>query len=403
MACLHILSLTQLRESKMRTLFLIAILFTSMCFAETRTGREIPNQAVLPQGVRWQALSSNGVSYNFPTALSQISGSNPAALNKFDTLTMGLSYQFDTDVKEAYFGRIGYKDNYLYLPQSLALAYPLNNGFSVGVAFAQKYNAGFDLGNLPVTTSSHPEGTGESFSPDIRTNIYSLSAIIAMDLKKSVPGLSLALRYNYDRINYSDKVDQFESSASGASSSFAAGFAYQINAGFGVIEVAGFYEHGADWVGTLKSNFSSRGAIDTTDGRIHYGDPLTPTKAGAVLPNRWHLGLNAETDIGQFMFEFASIDWEPTGNFKEAKEFSASFTRPVSEETAISLGMFSTDKKIGGDLPKSWDKFTALFITVGIKTKFKGFDVDLALADSHFSSDKWREQTVFKIAVSTSL
>jgi hypothetical protein len=42
-------------------------------------------------------------------------------------------------------------------------------------------------------------------------------------------------------------------------------------------------------------------------------------------------------------------------------------------------------------------------MTFGVQTKFNGFDVDLALADSHFSGDSWLEQTIFKIAVGTFL
>ncbi len=387
----------------MKTNYLLTFLVCSFTFAQSRVNSEPVNQAILPQAVRWQALSSNGFTYNFPTTLSQISGSNPAALNGFDTLALGLSYQFDSDLNEAYFAKIGYVDNYLYMPQSIALAYPYNDLFTFGVSAAQKYNGGLDLGKTPITTITKPEGTGEFFSPDIRTHIISLSAIIAIDLEKSLPGLSFALRYNFDRFSYEDKIMDLESNASGSSSSFAAGLAYQINAGFSTIEVAGFYEQGANLAGTLQSNYSTRIAIDSTRGTQYYGAPLSPTKAGAVLPNRWHVGLKASPDIGQFMFEYSSIDWEGTGNFRESTEISASYTHYFSDRLSLSLGGYSTEKKLGPELPKSWDKFSATFLTFGVQTKFRGLDVDLALADSHLSGDSWREQTIFKIAVSSSL
>jgi hypothetical protein len=387
----------------MKTFYLFIILFTSLSIAQGTRSGGITNQAILPQGIRWQALSSNGFSYNFPTALSQIGGSNPAALSGFDTLAWGLSYQFDSDLEEAYFAKIGYRDNYLFMPQSIALAYPYNDLFTFGISAAQKYNGGVDLGKLPITTVTNPEGTGEFFSPDIRTNIFSLSGIIAIDLEKSLPGLNLALRYNYDRFFYDNKIGKFESKASGSSSSFAAGFAYKINIYSGLLEFSGFYEQGADISAIIKTNNSPRLAVDSLRGSTTIGNPSTNFETKAILPNRWHVGLKASPGVGQFMFEYSSINWEGTGNFRESTEISASYTHRFSDRLSLSLGVYSTDKKLSPELPKSWNKFTATFITLGVRTKFNGFDVDLALADSHLSGNKWREQTIFKIAVGTSL
>ena len=115
------------------------------------------------------------------------------------------------------------------------------------------------------------------------------------------------------------------------------------------------------------------------------------------------LGNNFYTEFGKFQIDLSFIDWESTGAYKNSLEFAASYGRQFSENMFLSFGIFSTDRRVKEEnLYLDLNNFNALFLTLGAKTTFMGFDIDLAIADSHLSSDSWRKQTVAKIAIGKS-
>jgi len=393
----------------MKTIYLLLILLTSLTFGQTfkRTGTASYG-AILPQGIRWQALNSNGYSHNFPTSLSQISGSNPAALNNFDTLAFGISYQYDTRIDTAFLSDIAYEHSYPLLPQSIAFVYPIDDVFTLGFSAAQKFNSIMDFGEIAETTPEQPLGTGETFSPRYQTNIYSISAILAFDMSETLSGLSTAFRFNYDNFWFSNKILNTNAEATGSAASFALGLSYKTETEMGQVELAGFFEYGID-ISTFSqysgSDLQRTVQSDTTGTRGEQFYALSPPKFEviALLPNRWHLGANLNNEFGRFLIDLAYIDWASTGAFKNNLEFSFSYGRQMSENFYLSFGLFNTNRKYESESLTSWNNFDATFFTFGVQTTFNGLDIDLSIADSHLSSDKWRKQTITKIAVGKSL
>lgn len=378
----------------MKTTCLLLLLSLSLTLAQT-SQLEPVNQAFLPQGIRWQGLGSNGFSYNFTSSLSQISGSNPATLTALGTLAFGLSYQYDTDIEEAFIFNFGHKKSYVGLPQSIAFVYSPDEKLTLGFSAAQKYNSILDLGKIIIRTVQNPDGTGETYSVKHQTNIYSFSGILAYDLSQIFSGINLGFRYNHDNFWISQKIFGLKAEGTGSSSSFAFGLSYKTETGFGQIELASYYEQGVAINGTLEITGPDLLTIDPDYEPERF-------KTIVLLPNRWHLGANFNSGFGNFLIDLALIEWKSTGELKNTLEYSASYGRQFSEELYLSFGVFSTDRKLKEASYPGINNLSALFLTMGAKTTFMGMDIDLAIADSHLFSDSWREQTIFKIAVDKS-
>ncbi|KAA3611244.1 MAG: hypothetical protein D8M58_14835 [Calditrichaeota bacterium] len=387
----------------MKTLLFFVLLFFSATYSQTYEINRKIAATILPQGIRWQSLSSNGFSYNFPTTLSQISGSNPAALVFFDTLAVGLSYQYNSNINEAYLADFGYINSYIGLPQSLAFVYPWNESLTIGFSASQKYNSILDFGEMDITTIENPQGTGETFSSKRQTNIYAFSAIAAYDISRFLSGVSFAIRVNYDYFRMKDKIWHLETNASGSSPSFATGVNYRIETGHGQIELAGYYETGIDISGDLE--YKGVNLIQTLDPDPNNGSFQTPIinpstwKAVAELPNRFHFGVNFRSATDIFLMELSYADWESAGLFKNSLDFSTSYGHPFSDQLLIFYGIFIINHKFKSKYLYSENKFNSKFLTVGANTLFNGFNIDIVIADSHLFSHKWHKQTIFKFAV----
>jgi len=392
----------------MKKVFLILTLLVSLTLAQTRVGTTIDG-TVLPQGIRWQSLSANGFSYNFPTGLSQISGSNPSTINNFKTMAVGLSYQYNTNIKDAFISDFSYKNSYIGLPQSIAIIYPFEKKLTLGLSAAQKYNGIMKSPDMIVRTVENPNGTGETFSSSSQTNVYSFSAILAYDLSEIFPGVSTGLRYNNDNFWINSKIWHSEANGSGSSSSFSTGVSYNTQTEHGQIEFSGYYEKGVDINGNIKYkgiDIIQSIDIDPEKNGNFQSTNLEPEswKVVVLLPNRWHFGANFISESDRFLIDLAYIDWESTGAFKNNLEFSASYGHPYSDQLLLFYGIFVTNRKFESSTSSlnSLNGMSATFLTFGAQTVLNDINLDFVIADSHLFSNKWRKQTIFKIALGKS-
>ena len=75
----------------------VFFLLESYSFGQRSNGREV---VLFPQGFGIELLNSKGTSGIFNN-ISNLSAMNPATINQFENLSIGLSYQFQTSISDA--------------------------------------------------------------------------------------------------------------------------------------------------------------------------------------------------------------------------------------------------------------------------------------------------------------
>lgn len=90
----------------------------------------------LPQGRVLESLSGYGYSQSISGFANNISDRNPATLSLIEKSSLGISYQWDSKIEEAWFAEIGHERIHDQIPQSFSLVLPVK-GFRIGYGFGQ--------------------------------------------------------------------------------------------------------------------------------------------------------------------------------------------------------------------------------------------------------------------------
>ena len=96
---------------------LIVFLAVMSVHPDAQVSGEI-HAAFLTQGFVLESLSGLGFPGSNITTISNISSCNPASLYDFETLSLGLSNQFDSELYPAWIAGISHKRFNNYFPQS---------------------------------------------------------------------------------------------------------------------------------------------------------------------------------------------------------------------------------------------------------------------------------------------
>ncbi len=162
-----------------KTSIFVLLLFPYL-FVNSQT---MPEQQtlILIQGFNNGLLSSLGSS-SIINEIENINSFNPSALNRFNGLSLGVSYQTVSNIKEAYIAGIGYSSIRNNYPQSFGVAYSLGD-FKIGLGFGQSYNARMDIGEIQITTVENPDGTGQTFQPVFESTVFSYGVSLSYSIE----------------------------------------------------------------------------------------------------------------------------------------------------------------------------------------------------------------------------
>ena len=321
----------------------VFFLLESYSFGQRSNGREV---VLFPQGFGIELLNSKGTSGIFNN-ISNLSAMNPATINQFENLSIGLSYQFQTTITNAYAIGIGTSRIYNYLPQSFGAVYHYND-FSLGIGAEQRYNASFDIGPIPITTVQHPEGTGEYFTPEWKNLLNYYSLLASYNFEDFIPDyitLAIGLKYNLNHYTESQSIYNISGKSTILGSNFEIGTYFKLkldnsrNVGFGVS-----YK--------TKAELSDYFKYDETDYDI---DPIDSFYTISVIPE-YIINVNIPSEI-DFDFSIQTSDkWTFTGNFKEVfwnevqnnikdqPEFSLNAIHNFDSSVSGSLGFYYTNR-----------------------------------------------------------
>lgn len=387
----------------MKKLVLVLALFSStFLFPQTRVTES--NARLFPQGYGIKLLNFAGTS-SIINDVSNLGFMNPASISEFENYSLGISYQFNTSIDEAWIADIGLSRIHNFYPQSFG-AIAKWKDFSFGLGFGQKYNESLDVGEIQVTTIQDPDGTGEFIIPVIEKLIhtYSFSASYSFkELLKTTNEFSLGFRYNLNRFHEYDEIGELV----GEAEDFFHSFNFGLFSSLSLDEARNIY-FGFSY--ETKSEFKAQFEINS---EIVLPDPTSPptyTQVESYLIGstpaelRLDCGIDAISSL-KFLLNLTTIFWnDESDDVKDQFEFSTSALYEFNEQFSSSLGFYYSDYKFKETYFSQLNsELNAFFITAGLKFNYNIFSADLAIADSHLFSGDFRKQTIGKLAIGVQL
>ena len=374
--------------------FLSVILFNSSGFSQlfpVLGNERIDNLTLLPQGYMLPNLSGYGYSKTIGD-VSNIGNMNPASLTFYNSISGGISYQYDSKIDEAWIADLGYAKNKYGLPQSAGFVYPYRN-IRLGIGFNQKINQSLIEKDEPVRTTEHPEGTGEYFSTIQDFNILSCSFSLAWSVKNRIvkeDKLSIGLRYELNMLNVYEQIWHFNAKGQFYSSSYALGLTYEgLSKDDFNYKVSLFFEKGVRLSGVLRTSYDYLYPNNiTTTGK-------TPDKINAGLDFNMSSPLRISTN-------FCYVLWHNVGDADNQAEVSLSALYNYSEIVSFSFGTYFIryNSPFISNFFGAADKLNAVYLSAGTVIHYGQVDFNFGLADSHLMSGNWRKQTVGMVALS---
>jgi long-subunit fatty acid transport protein len=286
----------------------------------------------------------------------------------------------------------------------VGIDYPLKS-FRVGLGFSQRYNSVLGMDAMEITTEYQPEGTGEFFTAESNNLIscYSLQFSRAMDnLIMTGDQFCIGIRFNYNRVDFVDRIYHTEAKASGGALGGALGLRYGFSDN---VQVGIFYER--------NPYFKEKFEIEGTDLVIEH-DPLIGGNNPVInakfdnkfflkdkLPDRLTMGfLYRVNEKLEMTLEAAGIYWHQWDDRAvNSVEISGGLLGHITRHFSLSMSLLSTDRKYKDNTASYiYESQEALFLLAGVNVHLESVDFDVALAKT-VAYDKWRKQSIAKFSL----
>lgn len=374
----------------MKLVLLFAAIMLSSLSAQTTV-----NHLVTPSGFTIESVSGFGYSKTTGSQ-SNIASMNPAAMDRFTSTSFGVSYQYESELHPGYIADIGAARYRKAVPQSAGIVFP-SNDFRIGLGFSQKYNSSLLFGDLPITTTQNPDGTGQYGDVTEKSDLFRYSALFSYGFNNSFfkdDRISLGIAFNFDWLNYNFSFGKKGHEPDRLLRSHGSEITYSLGITYSVFNKSLFsllYERGAEFDYMITDEI-----IDRTQYFLPKDD-----RAVSKTPDRIHLGFDyLFAGKSQLTTTLSYLLWnEIEKNKKDQFEAAASYIYPVRDDLMASLGMFYTDIRYNNNFYLfSNDDFRAIYMTLGAVYSISLIDLDLTVADSHLLSGKYRKQTLLKLS-----
>lgn len=380
----------------MKKVLIVFVLLSVSNFPQSRSEHIA---IIVPQGYGIKLLNSAGNSsiYN---DISNIGFMNPASIINFPGYSAGFSYQLNSKIKEAYVAGIGTSRTTNWVPQSAGIVIPIT-GLNIGLSFGQRYNGNLDFDPIPTTTFQNPDGTGEFYTVDFNTSVYSYAVTLHSAIKDIFTTnslFSIGVRYSINRLDHKLKLGATGLEATDNSGNFSVGAQFK-----STLLCLKNFTIGLSYETSIEFN---RIIEFHTENTFQFPDSIfIPVVIRARL---------ADKIPGELRFDFSSdindnfslnsnvtgVFWNTNkNNLNNQIEFSANCSYKFSDLLKPSIGLYYTDKNYQEDFFDINKKNNALFLIAGLKVSYSMLYADLAVADSHLFSGEFRKQTIGKLAV----
>ena len=349
----------------------------------------------LPQGIVLDGLSGFGYNESTSTTISNFNNTNPACIYDFDKFMIGLSYQYETKIDEAWIAEIGHSRAYPNFPQSFGFVYSLNS-LKLGFGTSQIYNSEKDYGKIERTIISDNNQDYidvDVVYPEKKEIVLRNSFSMAYNLKNlvEIPGnIVVGMRYNFNYLNYKFDMTVAEESGIDAeifSSNLSLGIRYDFpESEMPSLKLGMYYDTKTEYKKTKSYFGEPYRFIGYMPGKLHYGFQLDITKAFYL-----------SGDVAYMFWE--KIDRDSNNKLNDI-DLSGTFGCYLSKKMNLSLGIYSSVKNykyVDGIF--SLNNMNAQYLICGLLYSGRHLFFELVLADSHLLSDEWRKQTVGKFGI----
>ncbi len=359
------------------------------------------NVGWLPQGEVISNLSAYGFS-GILNDVSNIGGLNPAAISLYKNMSIGLSYQYDTEIDEAWSAGIGHKREFSLIPQSASIVYPYEN-FRFGLSLNQKYNSNIEFGLIPVTSLEEPDGTGKFTQPIYKTKVMNYSFSVSYTISKFTDNseLSFGSRLSLSTLIEKQELQDVKIDETVTSSGFELGIMFLHEYSESANLILGLnYSSELNFSEIVKYQQQNGRKIDDTPGTGSGRFVLVQThfNLNANLPAKLQLDVATQlSNRSKLTANFTNVFWSNISNsLKDRLEYSFGYIYKWNNMFESSIGFFTTEKCYKNDVADSNNYLSAIYLSAGFIISFEYLELNLAIADSHTFSDDWRKQTIFK-------
>jgi len=381
----------------MRLKYFYIIIFVLMVIGNTVFAQDQLSAAdyiiQYPQGFQYSALNGAGYSLHFHPGVTNIGAMNPASFAAFHNLKVGMAYQYTSSVNsipvlnDSKFSLAKY-DN--WIPQSLGMAFQWSK-IHLGIGFQQFYNLNSEM-KFPNTIIYRLEN-GVTTAIDTVTIINAKKYLIsefnisgAVQFKNvfhANDALSVGASVILPRIDMFKQLKPYpyKFSDTGYGLRIAVGSIYSARAW---LKVGLFYEPGRNIYHTYSfdSDNDARWKAEYPD-QVHFGLSLTPMEKIELNGNVSYISGNKLYWGKHFEYSGAiQYRYQPELSFSMGA-FTNHWRTDVSESNFLAI-----------DRPNQ-----AVFLTLGARYRVRSFLIDIAIADSHLSEQKFRRQTIVKLGL----
>ena len=359
---------------------------------------------ILPQGLSQPLLNGYGSSAIFNSA-ANVGFLNPAALEIFNETSVGLSYQFEPEMEDSWFGFNSKRINNFF-PQSAGLILPADK-FRLAFSLNQLYNRSL-YDQIEVTTVLLPDGTGKYYDLNYKTKIYNYSVTTSYSLtdQSSNSGLSVGLRVGLNNLRDNEKFLYFEMNESIYAYDFSLGAVYAKQTSEKKFYRIGLF-YRSDLKFRTKTNYKSdrRELIldpfpgGGNDEYIEFTPYSLDLKADLPAFIRFDLDAGVSDNLrvtGSISYVLWNKSYE---GFENQIEFSGSAIYNLNNYFTPSFGFIYSDRNYEEDFAEGNKNLNTYFLTAGGVLRWKNFSLHLTLADSHLLSGDWAKQTIAKIGL----
>jgi hypothetical protein len=350
------------------------------------------NIVVFQQGFVIESLSGYGFSSSATFPIYNLGSGNPAMISNFSRPSLGVSYQYNTQLDSFSLGEATFQRANNLIPQSAGFVYPIQN-LGLGAGFSQKYSS--ELGSeFRVVDPQDPSGTGEYITAISKKTIFSFSTLASyqfINLLSKADLLSVGVQVNINllrvRQSISDLTDKLNDEA--VNWKFGLGYTYR-NKSIEKFQFGIAYES--------KINFSDYYQSNRELITPPTSPEFVPIPAILTYPARLKLGFMLEPistfDIyNDFTYNF----WEDMmPYYKNRMDMSGGIVVRASSEISISMGYYLFESYLADEFLSDLNG-DAVFISGGLILKYGQLDLHFVLADSHLFSGERSKQTIGKM------
>lgn len=373
----------------MKVIFLLLLFFINIYAQNINYTNQL---FVNPQGRGIESYNSLGFSNISNCTISEISSANPASLNHFNYISIGLSFQYSSKIN--LLNDFTFTSTKQWFPASFGFVYPYKN-FRFGLAYHQRYNSYINYGENEITTIEHPDGTGEFFSATSERIIHSPSSLINYTINgifNDSDYLSLGLQLFWDFLKINEKIYITNGQLKDNNMSWKLGIIYEFKqeTHIGII-----YEKGVTFEGEYKIEPQLTTIIHANNDSYVNVNPIYFLK----LPDKLVFGVTNQT-LNNFLLSMtiSSIFWESVyDGYQNQLDISSGVIYKLSDLFRISLGFYNSDLIYKN--PEYHISNNTNFIGAGMKWYINHLDIQFEVIGSHLFSSEYRKQTQIKLGL----